>query len=229
IVGKNAFAHESGIHQDGMLKNTQTYEIMMPETVGVSKSSLVLGKLSGRHAFRDKLQALGYDFGDNQLEDAFRRFKDLADRKKHVFDEDIVALVDDAIAHEQDRIKVLNLRVVAGTFGPPSAELELSIDGVTALGVARGDGPVDAIFNAVKTMFPHSAVLQSYEVRAVTSGTDAQAGVSVRLEEDGKSVLGQGTDTDTLVASARAYVHALNRLLIKRQRTVPEALPAVGH
>jgi 2-isopropylmalate synthase len=224
IVGKNAFAHESGIHQDGMLKNNQTYEIMTPDSVGVAKTSLVLGKLSGRHAFKDKLNALGYELGDNQLEDAFRRFKDLADKKKHVFDEDIVALVDDQIALGQDRIRVVNLRVVAGTFGPPSAELELSIDGQIALGVARGDGPVDAIFNAIKTLFPHTAVLQAYDVHAVTEGTDAQAGVTVRLEEDGKGVLGRGTHTDTLVASAKAYVHALNKLQVKRLRTAPEAL-----
>jgi 2-isopropylmalate synthase len=228
IVGKNAFAHESGIHQDGMLKNNQTYEIMTPESVGVAKTSLVLGKLSGRHAFKDKLKALGYEFADNQLEDAFRRFKDLADKKKHVFDEDIVALVDDQIAHDHDRIKVVNLRVVAGTFGPPSAELELSVDGRTVLGVARGDGAVDAIFNAIKSLFPHAAVLQAYDVHAVTEGTDAQAGVSVRLDEAGTTVTGRGTHEDTLVASAKAYVHALNKLLAKRSRLTPETANAAA-
>jgi 2-isopropylmalate synthase len=226
IVGKNAFAHESGIHQDGMLKNAQTYEIMTPESVGVAKTSLVLGKLSGRHAFKDKLKALGYDLGGNALEDSFRRFKELADKKKHVFDEDIVALVDDEIAHEQDHVQVVSLRVVAGTFGPQSAELELSIDGRIVLGVARGDGPVDAIFNAIKTLFPHIATLQVYEVHAVTEGTDAQAGVTVKLEEDGKSVVGRGTHTDTMVASAKAYVNALNKLLLKRLKSAPEALTA---
>jgi 2-isopropylmalate synthase len=159
IVGKNAFAHESGIHQDGMLKNNQTYEIMTPESVGVSKTSLVLGKLSGRHAFKDKLEAMGYELGSNALEDAFRRFKELADKKKHVFDEDIGALVDDEIAHGGDRIQFVSMRVVAGTFGPQSAELELSVDGQARLGVARGDGPVDAIFNAIKSLFPHEAQL----------------------------------------------------------------------
>jgi 2-isopropylmalate synthase len=227
IVGKNAFAHESGIHQDGMLKNTQTYEIMTPESVGVSKTSLVLGKLSGRHAFKDKLEAMGYELGSNALEDAFKRFKDLADKKKHVFDEDIAALVDDEIARGQDRIQFVNLRVVAGTFGPQSAELELAVDGETRLGVARGDGPVDAIFNAVKALFPHEATLALFEVHAVTEGTDAQAGVTVRLAEDGKSVTGRGSDTDTMVAAARAYVHALNKLLVKRQKTAPEALVAM--
>ena len=224
IVGKNAFAHESGIHQDGMLKHTQTYEIMTPESVGVSKTSLVLGKLSGRHAFKDKLEAMGYELGGNALEDAFRRFKDLADKKKHVFDEDIVALVDDEIARGLDRIQFVNMRVVAGTFGPQSAELELSIDGQTRLGVARGDGPVDAIFNAIKSLFPHEATLAVFEVHAVTEGTDAQAGVTVRLSEDGKSVTGRSADTDTLVSAAKAYVHALNKLLVKRLKTAPEAL-----
>jgi 2-isopropylmalate synthase len=226
IVGKNAFAHESGIHQDGMLKNTQTYEIMTPESVGVSKTSLVLGKLSGRHAFKDKLEAMGYELGQNALEDAFRRFKDLADKKKHVFDEDIVALVDDEIARGHDRIQFVNMRVVAGTFGPQSAELELAIDGQTRIGVARGDGPVDAIFNAIKSLYPHEATLALFDVHAVTEGTDAQAGVTVRLTENGRSVTGRSADTDTLVSAAKAYVHALNKLLMKRQVTSTEAITA---
>ncbi|MEQ1752854.1 MAG: 2-isopropylmalate synthase [Micropepsaceae bacterium] len=226
IVGKNAFAHESGIHQDGMLKHTQTYEIMTPESVGVSKTSLVLGKLSGRHAFKDKLEAMGYELGANALEDAFRRFKDLADKKKHVFDEDIVALVDDEIARGQDRIQFVSMRVVAGTFGPQSAELELSVDGQTRIGVSRGDGPVDAIFNAIKSLYPHEATLALFDVHAVTEGTDAQAGVTVRLTENGKSVTGRSADTDTLVSAAKAYVHALNKLLVKRQMTSPETLSA---
>jgi 2-isopropylmalate synthase len=227
IVGKNAFAHESGIHQDGMLKHTQTYEIMTPESVGVSKTSLVLGKLSGRHAFKDKLDAMGYELGGNALEEAFKKFKDLADKKKHVFDEDIAALVDDEIARGQDRIQFVNLRVVSGTFGPPSAELELSVDGETRLGVARGDGPVDAIFNAIKALFPHEARLLIFEVHAVTEGTDAQAGVTVRLGETGRSVTGRSSDTDTLVSAAKAYVHALNKLLVKRQMAPVEPVLAL--
>src|SRR5882724_2602910 len=171
IVGKNAFSHESGIHQDGMLKNVETYEIMRPEDVGVNATSLMLGKLSGRHAFRDKLENMGYALENEAVEDAFRRFKDLADKKKHVFDEDIAALVDDEIATGHDRIKFESLRVVSGTFGPQSAELELSVDGETRLGVARGDGPIDAIFNAIKTLFPHEARLLIFEVHAVTEGT----------------------------------------------------------
>jgi 2-isopropylmalate synthase len=224
IVGKNAFAHESGIHQDGVLKHAQTYEIMTPESVGLHRSSLVMGKHSGRAAFKAKLKELGYELGDNAVEDAFNRFKDLADRKKDVFDEDIVALVDDTVVRGNDRVKLVSLEVLCGTrHQPPSAELELSIDGQVKGVKATGDGPVDATFNAIKALFPHEARLQLYQVSAVTQGTDAQAEVTVRLEEDGKSVNGQGAETDTLVASARAYVNALNKLLVKRQKTAPDA------
>jgi len=226
IVGRNAFAHESGIHQDGMLKNAFTYEIMTPESVGVAKTSLVMGKHSGRHAFREKLKELGYDLGDNALEDAFKRFKDLADRKKVVYDEDLMALVDDEIVNAHERIKVTALTVIAGTSGPQSAALTLDIDGERVTHQAAGNGPVDAIFNAIKALAPHEAVLELFQVHAVTEGTDAQAEVSVRLSEDGKSVTGRGADPDTLVASARAYVSALNRLMTKRARTKPEAMQA---
>ena len=227
IVGRNAFAHESGIHQDGVLKNAATYEIMTPESVGWTKSSLVMGKHSGRAAFRDKLKALGYgDVGDNQLNDAFRRFKDLADRKKVVYDEDISALVDDEIVRDQSRIRFVALDVRAGSRGPATAELELEIDGVAHKGSATGDGPVDATFKAIHEVFPHTATLALFSVGAVTEGTDAQARTTVRLEEGGKMVDGQGADTDTIVASARAYVHALNKLMAKRLRTEPAALSA---
>ncbi len=223
IVGQNAFAHESGIHQDGMLKNNQTYEIMTPESVGISKSALVMGKHSGRHAFRDKIKSLGYELADNQVEVAFGRFKDLADKKKHIFDDDIVALIDDEVAKGVDSVKLVSLRVVAGTEGPQIAHLSLEIDGETSEIESTGDGPVDAVFNAVKALVPHNAVLQLYQVHAVTEGTDAQAEVSVRLSEDGRSVTGRGADTDTLVASVRAYVSALNRLMVKREKTAPSA------
>jgi 2-isopropylmalate synthase len=219
IVGRNAFAHESGIHQDGMLKNTETYEIMTPESVGLSKSTLSLGKLSGRAAFRDKLKQLGYDhLGDNAFQDAFRRFKDLADKKKLVFDEDIEALVDQEVATQTNRIKVIALSVVAGTGGPQKAEITLEVDGKNITREATGDGPVDATFKAIKAIVPHEARLPLYQVMAVTEGTDAQAEVMVRLEEDGRQVTGRGSDTDTMVASARAYVVALNKLMMKRQR-----------
>jgi 2-isopropylmalate synthase len=226
VVGQNAFAHESGIHQDGMLKNNQTYEIMTPESVGISQTSLVMGKHSCRHAFREKIKALGYDLGDNQLQEAFTRFKDLADRKKHVFDDDIIALVDDEVGKGVDRVKLVSLRVIAGSEGPQKATLTLEIDGKEAEIDSTGDGPVDATFNAINALFPHEANLQLYQVHAVTEGTDAQAEVSVRLEEKGKTVTGRAADTDTMVASARAYVSALNKLLIKREKQAPDSLTA---
>jgi 2-isopropylmalate synthase len=225
IVGANAFAHESGIHQDGMLKNAETYEIMTPESVGLTQSNLVLGKHSGRHAFRKKLSELGFDLGDNAVQDIFVRFKDLADKKKEVFDEDIVALVDDEV-RDNDHIRFVALQVVAGSRGPQTADLELEIEGSVKATHAAGDGPVDATFNAIKNLFPHDANLQLYQVHAVTEGTDAQAEVTVRLEEDGKTVNGQGADTDTLVASARAYINALNKLRVKREKTAPAAMSA---
>jgi 2-isopropylmalate synthase len=227
IVGRNAFAHEAGIHQDGVLKHAGTYEIMTPESVGWSKSSLVMGKHSGRAAFRDKLRALGYgEVGDNQLNDAFRRFKDLADRKKVVYDEDISALVDDEVMRDHNRVKFVSLDVHCGSKAKPAADIELEVDGVVHAAHAEGDGPVDATFNAIDSLFPHQATLRLYSVGAVTEGTDAQARVTVRLEEAGKLVDGQGADTDTIVASARAYVHALNKLLVKRARTAPAELSA---
>ena len=219
IVGKNAFAHESGIHQDGMLKNSQTYEIMNPEAIGLKESSLVMGKHSGRHAFREKLADLGYKLGDNAFQDAFDRFKTLADKKKNIYDEDIMALVDDEISSTSERLKFKSLIVNAGTQGPQSAELEMEVDGEIMKNKSTGDGPVDAIFNCIKSIFPHEASLPLYQVQAVTEGTDAQAEVSVRLEDEGISFTGRGADTDTLVASARAYISALNRLLVAKERS----------
>ena len=222
IVGKNAFAHESGIHQDGMLKNRDTYEIMTPESVGQGQTNLVMGKHSGRHAFKDKLKTLGYELGDNALNEAFVRFKALADKKKHVYDDDIVALVDDSVAAAvSDHIKVERLRVIAGTEGQ-SAELTLSVDGVTQSTEATGDGPVDAVFNAIRAIVPHPANLQLFQVHAVTEGTDAQAQVSVRLEEGAHIASGQAADTDTLVAAAKAYVNALNNLVSRREKSAPQ-------
>ncbi len=224
IVGTNAFAHESGIHQDGMLKHAGTYEIMTPESVGLVRSNLVMGKHSGRAAFRAKLKDLGFELGDNALEDAFQRFKDLADRKKDVFDEDIVALVDDQIGQQEARIRFVSLGVMAGSIGVPSAQIVMQVDGETRWHQTTGAGPVDALFKAISAVVPHQATLQLYQVHAVTGGTDAQAEVTVRLAEDGKTVIGQGADHDTLVASARAYIHALNKLLVKREKTAPEAM-----
>ena len=226
IVGRNAFAHESGIHQDGMLKNAATYEIMTPESVGWSKSSLVLGKHSGRAAFRDKLRTLGYgEIGDNALNDAFARFKVLADAKKSVYDEDIAALIDEEF-RDHSRVRFVALDLRAGSRRRAEAELELKVDGETRTSSATGDGPVDATFNAIRDVFPHEARLVLFSIGAVTEGTDAQARTTVRLEENGRTVDGQGADTDTIVSAARAYVHALNKLLVKRERREPEALSA---
>ena len=223
IVGKNAFAHESGIHQDGMLKNAETYEIMKPEDVGVGGTDLVMGKHSGRHAFKEKLSELGYELGENAFLDAFNRFKDLADKKKHIFDEDIEALVDDEVAAASDKIKVIALTVIAGTSGVQKAIVTLDMDGTHVTKEATGDGPVDAIFNAIKEMFDHKARLQLYQVSAVTAGTDAQAEVSCRLSEDGRTVTGRSADTDTMVASAKAYVSALNKLVTRREKEIQNA------
>ncbi|MDA0675399.1 MAG: 2-isopropylmalate synthase [Proteobacteria bacterium] len=223
IVGANAFAHESGIHQDGVLKNAQTYEIMTPESVGLSRSKIVLGKLSGRHAFFEKVKELGYVLGDNAAAEAFRRFKDLADKKREIFDEDIIALVDDE-ERINDRVKLVALEILCGTkHRPPRAEMELDVDGQVQSCTETGDGPVDAAFNCIHRLYPHEARLQLYQVTAVTAGTDAQAEVTVRLEERGRTVNGQGTDTDTMVASVKAYVNALNKLLVKREKSAPAA------
>ena len=226
IVGANAFAHESGIHQDGMLKHAGTYEIMTPESVGLfraaaDKGGLVLGKHSGRAAFRARLTDLGYALDDAAIEESFSLFKALADKKKEIFDEDLIALVDDQIGHSQDVVQVVSLEVHAGSKGPPQAELVLTIGGEDHVNQATGNGPVDATFNAIKALYPHSARLALYQVHAVTGGTDAQAEVSVRLEDADIAVVGRAADSDTLVASCRAYVHALNKLLIKRQRAAP--------
>ncbi|KPP83798.1 MAG: 2-isopropylmalate synthase [Rhodobacteraceae bacterium HLUCCA08] len=222
IVGKNAFAHESGIHQDGMLKNRETFEVMRPEDVGLAGTSLPLGKHSGRAALRAKLAELGYDLGDNELADFFVRFKDLADRKKEVFDDDLIALVQTNEAAE-DHLKLVALRVVCGTGGPAEAVLSLSVDGAETTVTETGDGPVDAAFRAVRAIWPNAARLELYQVHAVTEGTDAQATVSVRLSEDGRSATGSSADTDTVVASVRAYVNALNRLIVRRAKTGPNA------
>ncbi len=217
IVGKNAFAHESGIHQDGMLKSADTFEIMRPEDIGLSGTSLPLGKHSGRAALRAKLRDLGFELADNQLNDVFVRFKSLADRKKEVFDDDIIALVTDAGAIDaSDHLELKFLRVICGTEAPQNADLVIRVGDEEKTVVATGDGPVDAAFNAVKQAFPHSARLQLYQVHAVTEGTDAQATVSVRMEEEGRIATAQSADTDTVVASVKAYINALNRLILRR-------------
>jgi 2-isopropylmalate synthase len=210
-----------------MLKNASTYEIMRPADVGQGATNLVMGKHSGRHAFRDKLKALGYELGQNALDAAFVRFKDLADKKKHVYDDDIVALVDDSLASEAQRIAVSRLRVVAGTEGQ-SAELTLIVDGVAHSASSAGDGPVDAVFGCIRQIAPHDAELRLFQISAVTDGSDAQAQVSVRLEEAGRIATGHAADTDTLTAAAKAYVNALNNLMVRKEKTAPEPLIASG-
>src|ERR1700731_1033426 len=226
IVGRNAFAHESGIHQDGVLKDASTYEIMRPEMVGLKQSSLVLGKHSGRHAFVHKLEEMGYKLGANQLEDAFVRMKALADRKKDIYDEDIEALVDQEIAASHDRIKLTSPTVIAGTHGPQRATMKLDVEGQIRIEEAEGNGPVDAVFNCIKLLVPHEAKLALYQVHAVTVGTDAQAEVSVRLAPEGRSMTARASDRDTLVVSAKPYLGALNKFVIKQKRDTPAAPPA---
>jgi 2-isopropylmalate synthase len=212
IVGANAFAHESGIHQDGVLKHAGTYEIMTPESVGLTRSNLVMGKHSGRHAFRDKIKELGFELGDNAFEDAFLRFKDLADKKKEIYDEDLIALIDARAASDNDPIRLSELKVICGTVGKQTAELTLLIRGERKTTTMEGSGPVDAVFKAIKALVPHEAKLKLYQVHAVTQGTDAQAEVTVRLIDGTKIINGHGADTDSLVASAKAYIDALCRL-----------------
>jgi 2-isopropylmalate synthase len=220
IVGANAFAHESGIHQDGMIKDSSTYEIMTPESVGLRRSSLVLGKHSGRAAFRQKLSELGYELGDNALQDAFARFKALADAKKEVFEEDIIALVDDELLRGEERIQLTEIEVYCGSTGPQRAVITLAVDGDERTAATLGNGPIDAIFAGMRKLVPHEgATLERYRVHAVTGGTDAQAEVSVLLSEHGIGALGRAAHHDTMVASARAYVSALNKLMAKRERS----------
>ena len=226
IVGRNAFAHEAGIHQDGVLKNAATYEIMTPESVGWTKNSLVLGKHSGRAAFRDKLNTLGYKVGDNQLNDAFRRFKDLADRKKVVFDEDIVALVDDEVMRDHEHIRFVSLDMHAGSKGPARAELELEVEGVVKTARSTGNGPVDATFNAIQAIFPHKANLVLFSVGAVTEGPTRRLRRRSGWRKTARWSMARGRIPIPSSPAARAYVHALNKLLVKRLRTEPAALSA---
>ena len=221
IVGKNAFLHESGIHQDGVLKNVETFEIMRPADIGLTENNIAMGKHSGRAALRAKLADLGYEVGDNQLKDIFVRFKALADRKKEVYDEDIIALVSDTAEAGQAHLNLVSLKVTCGTGGPAEATMEMEVDGTDITATAHGDGPVDAAFKAVREIYPNTARLQLYQVHAVTEGTDAQATVSVRLAEDGVIATGQSADTDTVVASTRAYIAALNRLIVRRSKSGP--------
>jgi len=218
IVGANAFAHESGIHQDGVLKEKLTYEIMTPESVGISKSSIVLGKLSGRHAFREKLKDLGYKLSEEDFELAFNRFKQLADKKRQIFDEDIESIVVEEILRMPKKFKLDYLNVVAGNLTVPTATVKMVVDGNLIQEAGFGDGPVDAVFKTIKKITRTRSKLLQFAINAITSGTEAQGEVTVRLEEKGYTVIGQGVDTDVIVASAKAYINALNKMEFKKQK-----------
>ncbi len=224
IVGANAFAHESGIHQDGVLKHRETYEIMRAEDVGWTQNRMVLGKHSGRNAFRARLQELGIVIqSEEELNAAFARFKELADKKHEIFDEDIQALVTDAtLDAANERVKLISMRVCSETGEIPMAQLVILLDGEEHSGTAEGSGPVDATFKAIEALVQTGATLRLYSVNAITSGTDAQGEVTVRLEKGGRIVNGQGADTDILVASAKAYINACNKLLSPIQRAHPQ-------
>lgn len=220
IVGANAFAHQSGIHQDGVLKEKLTYEIMTPESVGIMKSSIVLGKLSGRHAFRERLKELGYRLPDLDLERAFNRFKQLADKKRDIFDEDIESIVVEEILRMPRRFKLVYINVVAGNVTVPTATVQMEVDGKLLQEAGFGDGPVDATFKTIKKITRTKSKLLQFAINAITSGTEAQGEVTVRLEEKGNTVIGQGADTDVIVASAKAYINALNKMEFKKQKLV---------
>lgn len=212
VVGANAFAHEAGIHQDGVLKNPMTYEIMKPETVGLAKNRLVIGKHSGRHAFRQKLGELGYDFSEKELNLLFEKFKDLADKRKEILNEDIEVLVAEEILRVPDIYKLDYLNVVSGNVAVPTATVKLTIQGKEALNAGFGVGPIDATFNTISKMVGSRARLLRFSVNAISGGMDAQGEVTVRLQENGLVALGKGADPDIITASAKAYINGLNRL-----------------
>jgi 2-isopropylmalate synthase len=220
IVGRNAFSHESGIHQDGLLKHRMTYEILTPESVGVTRSTLVLGKHSGRHAFRQRLKDLGYALSDDDAEKAFDRFKALSDKKNEIYDEDIEAIVTETIIRAAEKYKLTGLTTVSGTVAIPAATISLEIDGASVKGSEFGDGPVDAIFKTIRNLTGTKSRFLSYSVNSITGGTDAQGEVTVQLEENGSIVVGQGAHEDIIMASAMAYLNALNKLAYLRENPV---------
>ncbi|MFQ5487994.1 MAG: 2-isopropylmalate synthase, partial [Gammaproteobacteria bacterium] len=224
IVGANAFAHESGIHQDGVLKSRETYEIMRAEDVGWSANRMVLGKHSGRNAFRTRLKELGIVFtSEEELNEAFARFKELADKKHEIYEEDLQTLVTDAsLSAENERLKLVSLKVCSETGERPVAEVTLWFDGEESQVTAVGSGPVDATFKAIDSLVNSGTELQLYSVNAITSGTDSQGEVTVRLEKGGRIVNGQGADTDIVIASAKAYINALNKILEPMERSHPQ-------
>jgi 2-isopropylmalate synthase len=218
IVGANAFAHESGIHQDGLLKEKMTYEIMRPEDIGLKQTELVLGKHSGRHAFKERLKELGYELSDDEIETAFRKFKHLADQKKDIFDDDIATLVSEEVSKIPETYSLVDLSISSGVNVKPTAALRLTVHGRPVDTVAHGDGPVDAVYRAIAAITETKSNLLKFEVKSITGGTDALGEVLVSLEEDGVKVRGQGADTDIIVAAAKAYINALNKLMARRKQ-----------
>ncbi|RMH57256.1 MAG: 2-isopropylmalate synthase [Candidatus Hydrogenedentota bacterium] len=227
IVGRNAFAHEAGIHQDGILKHSQTYEIMTPQDVGVPSSQLVLGKHSGRHAFRKRLEELGYDLSDEEIGKAFERFKKLADKKKEIYDEDLEAIVEDEIYQAGEFLTLEYLQVTAGNRTVATATIQLGREGDIKEEAATGDGPVDATYKAINRLVPIEAELTDYSIKAITRGRDALGEVSVTLKINGRRVAGRAAATDIIEASARAYLNAVNRFLAQEKRAGKD-IPAFG-
>lgn len=218
IVGANAFAHESGIHQDGLLKEKTTYEIIRPETVGLHKTKFVLGKHSGRHAFKTKLAELGFTLSDEELNSTFERFKNLADQKKDIYDQDIEALVSDEVTKVPEVFSLVDMNISAGLHEKPKAMVKLKVKGTSKQRTMSGDGPVDAVYKAITAITGTKSKLLKYEVKSITGGTDALGEVMVSLEEDGKSMSGHGADTDIIIASAKAYINVLNKLEAKKKK-----------
>ncbi|UCH44767.1 MAG: 2-isopropylmalate synthase, partial [Nitrospiraceae bacterium] len=217
IVGANAFAHESGIHQDGLLKEKTTYEIITPETIGLHKTKFVLGKHSGRHAFRTRLTELGYDLSDDLINSAFERFKKLADQKKEIFDEDLEAIVTEDQSTVPEIYRLEDMFVSAGMHQQPEGSVKIRVGDQVVEETAQGDGPVDAVFKAIRSITKTQSKLLKYEVKAITGGTDALGEVVCSLEEDNMAVSGHGADTDVITASAKAYINAINKLEARKK------------
>lgn len=217
IVGANAFAHESGIHQDGLLKEKMTYEIIRPEDIGLQKTEFVLGKHSGRHAFKTRLQELGYELNAEEIDAAFKKFKHLADQKKDIFKEDLEALVSEEISKTPEIYSLVDLSITSGVNIKPTAALKLRVNDNIVEKMEHGDGPVDAVYKAIAAITQTKSSLLKFEVKSITGGTDALGEVMVSLEEDGRTVRGHGADTDIIVASAKAYINALNKLSMEKK------------
>lgn len=220
IVGANAFAHEAGIHQDGVLKNPMTYEIMKPETIGLTKNNLVLGKHSGRHALNSHIQEMGYDLSKEELDTVFQKFKRLADKKKSIQDEDIEALINEEILRSSEVFSLEYIHVLSGNTVFPTASVQLNINGRPVKGATDGNGPIDAVYNIISKLTGTKSELLRFTISALTEGTDAQGEVTVRLQEDGIVALGKGADPDIITASALAYINGLNRLEYLKEHPV---------